>query len=102
VVTGVLDRLVSIADRKIPKETDSRYVYQVPLSELPGIGPKMYKKLLESFGTEMSVLHEVSERDLTQVAGEKVAQWILHSRVGKLEFRAGGGGVFGKVVDILS
>jgi uncharacterized protein (TIGR00375 family) len=102
VVTGVLDRLVSIADREIPKETDPHYIYQIPLSELPGIGPKMYKRLLERFGTEMAVLHQTSEEDLVNVAGEKVAQWILSSRAGKLEYQAGGGGVFGKVVDILS
>lgn len=102
VVRGVLDRLVSIADCEIPKEADPRYIYQVPLSDLPGIGPKMYKHLLESFGTEMAVLHQVSEEDLVKVAGEKVAHWILRSRAGKLEFQPGGGGVFGKVVDILS
>lgn len=102
VVSGVLDRLVSIADCEIPQDADPCYVYQIPLSDLPGIGPKMYKKLLEKFGTEMAVLHEVSETDLVQVAGEKVAQWILGSRAGKLKFLAGGGGVFGKVVDILS
>ncbi len=102
VVRGVLDRLVSIADCEIPKEADPHYIYQVPLSDLPGIGPKMHKRLLENFGTEMAVLHQVSEEDLVKVAGEKVAHWILRSRAGKLEFQPGGGGVFGKVVDILS
>jgi uncharacterized protein (TIGR00375 family) len=102
VITGVLDRLVSIADYEIEKSTDSQYIYQVPLNELPGIGPKMYNRLLENFGTEMAVLHQVSEEDLIKVAGEKVAQWILRSRWGQLEFLAGGGGLFGKVVDILS
>lgn len=102
VVRGVLDRLVSIADCEIPKEADPRYIYQVPLSDLPSLGPKMYKRLLENFGTEMAVLHQVSEEDLVKVAGEKVANWILRSRAGKLEFLPGGGGVFGKVVDILS
>lgn len=102
VVRGVLDRLVSIADSELSKEADPRYIYQLPLSELPGIGPKMYKRLLENFGTEMAILHEVPEKDLVKVAGDKIAQWILRSRAGKLEFQAGGGGVFGKVVDILS
>lgn len=102
VVMGVLDRLMSIADCEIPKESDPRYIYQVPLSELPGVGPKLYHKLLASFGTEMNVLHEATEQELTRVAGDKVAQWILRSRAGKLQFQAGGGGFFGKVVDILS
>lgn len=102
VVMGVLDRLVSIADTEIPKAPDSRYTYQLPLKDLPGIGPKMYQSLLGYFGTEMNVLHQASEEDLIRLAGEKVAQWILLSRQGKLQFQAGGGGVFGKVVDILS
>ncbi|AGA69827.1 hypothetical protein Desdi_2403 [Desulfitobacterium dichloroeliminans LMG P-21439] len=102
VVSGVLDRLVSIADAEMLSITDPRYIYQIPLRELPGIGPKMYGRLLEHFGTEMNVLHQVPEKDLVQVAGEKIAQLILLSRQGKLEFQAGGGGVFGKVVDILS
>ncbi|MGE4271627.1 MAG: endonuclease Q family protein [Desulfitobacterium sp.] len=102
VVTGVLDRLVSIADTEMPNTPDPRYIYQIPLQELPGIGPKMYGRLLEHFGTEMNVLHQVAEKDLVQVAGEKVAQLIVLSRQGRLEFQPGGGGVFGKVVDILS
>lgn len=102
VVTGVLDRLVSIADTEIPTDSDPRYTYQLPLKDLPGIGPKMYQRLLEHFGTEMNVLHQASEADLVRIAGEKAAQWILLSRQGKLQFQAGGGGVFGKVVDILS
>ena len=39
---AVLDRLVSIADRPMAKYNDSTYVHQVPLRQLPGIGPKMY------------------------------------------------------------
>jgi uncharacterized protein (TIGR00375 family) len=102
VVTGVMDRLVSIADRELIHTPDPRYIYQVPLSSLPGIGPKMYKRLLEGFGTEMAVLHHASKEDLIRVAGEKAAQWILGSREGKLVFQEGGGGVYGRVVDILS
>ena len=101
IVMGVFDRLVSIADRDLPGEKDPMYIYQLPLRELPGIGPKVYNKLLEAFGTEMAVLHKASEEDLINVVGEKIAQWILHSRSGKLKLKAGGGGVFGKVVDIL-
>lgn len=102
VVRGVLDRLVSIADDQIPISPDPKYIYQLPLNDLPGIGPKMYQRLLEHFGTEMKVLHEVSLEDLSNIAGDKAARWIDLSRQGKLKFQAGGGGVFGKVVDILS
>lgn len=97
VVMGVLDRLMSIADRPIGKYNDSMYVHQVPLRQLPGIGPKMYEKLLREFGTEMAVLHQVSPEDLQRIAGEKVAIWIIKDRRGELIVEAGGGGIFGKV-----
>lgn len=99
IVTGVLDRLISIADRDIDKSTNQGYVYQVPLNQLPGIGPKMYKRLLDSFGTEMSILNEVPENDLMRIAGEKIALLIIKSRRGELNIEAGGGGVFGKIID---
>lgn len=102
VVMGVLDRLVSIADRPMGRHDNSTYVYQVPLRELPGVGPKMYKRLLKGFGTEMDILHYVPADELQRVAGEKVAEWIMKARRGELNVEAGGGGIFGRVVDILS
>jgi len=99
VVMGVLDRLMSIADRSLGVHVDSTYVYQVPLRQLPGIGPKMYEKLLGEFGTEMAVLHHVPAEDLQRIAGEKVAIWIMKDRCGDLNVEAGGGGVFGRVVE---
>lgn len=79
---------------------ESTYRYQVPLRQLPGIGPKIFRKLLDSFGTEMAVLHEVPLEALTRVAGEKIASLIERSRRGTLQVSAGGGGIFGKVVDV--
>jgi len=102
VVMGVLDRLVSIADRPMAKYNDSTYVHQVPLRQLPGIGPKMYEGLLRAFGTEMAVLHHVPAEDLQRIGGEKVSVWIIKNRRGELNVEAGGGGVFGRVVDTLS
>jgi uncharacterized protein (TIGR00375 family) len=102
VVVGVMDRLVSIADRPMGKYNESSYVHQVPLRQLPGIGPKMYEQLLTEFGTEMAILHHVPAEDLLRIAGEKVAALIIKDRRGELNVEAGGGGVFGRVVDILS
>jgi Uncharacterized conserved protein len=96
VVMGVLDRLLSIADRPVEK-TDSCYIYQVQLRQLPGVGPKMYSKLLGVFGTEMIVLHEAPLEQLLQAAGDKTAQWISQARSNKLNFEAGGGGIFGRI-----
>lgn len=102
IVMGVLDRLMSIADRPMGNQDASGYVHQVPLRQLPGIGPKMYERLLKAFGTEMAVLHQVDEEALRGIAGEKVAAWIIKARCGELQVEAGGGGLFGRVVDILS
>ena len=102
-ITGAkTDRLLSISDRPMGKQNSSTYVHQVPLKQLPGIGPKMYTRLLKAFGTEMAILHYVDEVDLAKVAGEKVARWIIKARQGDLIIEAGGGGIFGRVVDILS
>lgn len=98
VIIGVLDRLLSIADRPGAPYNASTYVYQVPLLQLPGIGPKMHERLLEKFGTEMSILHHVPAEDLQRVVGEKAAEWIIKDRRGELKVIAGGGGVFGRVV----
>ncbi|AFQ43068.1 endonuclease Q family protein [Desulfosporosinus meridiei] len=102
VVMGVLDRLLSIADRPIGKHDVSTYVHQVPLRQLPGIGTKMYERLLKAFGTEMAIMHQVEFEELQSIAGEKVAAWIIKARHGELVVDAGGGGLFGRVVDILS
>lgn len=102
VITGVLDRLLSIADRPLPETADPRYVYQVPLAKLPGIGPKTYAKLLAALGTEMAVLHEVPLEQIERAGGEKAAYWVAKSRRGELVVEAGGGGFFGRIVDILS
>lgn len=99
---GVLDRLLSIADRPIGKHDVSTYVHQVPLRQLPGIGTKMYERLLKAFGTEMAIMHQVEFEELQSIAGEKVAAWIIKARHGELVVDAGGGGLFGRVVDILS
>ena len=96
---GVLDRLLSIADRSMAVYNASTYVYQVPLLQLPGIGPKMYERLLAEFGTEMSILHHVPTEDLQRIAGDKVAGWIIKDRRGELNVEAGGGGIFGRVVE---
>ncbi len=98
VVMGVMDRLVTIADRSIELSLGA-YHYQIPLRQLPGVGPKMIQRLLASFGTEMAILHEVLLEDIARVGGDKIARLIEHSRSGTLQVSAGGGGLFGKVVD---
>ena len=73
------------------------YIYQIPLTFIPGVGGKTIDKLLETFQTEMNILHKLSEDDLEGVVGEKVAQTIIKAREGRINIQAGGGGVYGKL-----
>ena len=99
VTFGVFDRIELIKDKEESKSSANRppYVYQVPLTFIPGVGNKTIDRLLDSFGTEMTILHKLSKDDIEAVVGEKVANEIIASREGKMKIHAGGGGVYGKV-----
>lgn len=99
VTFGVFDRIELIKDKKESKSPADRppYIYQVPLTFIPGLGAKTIDKLLDKFGTEMTILHKLSQDDLEAVVGEKVAKEIILAREGKMKLQAGGGGTYGKV-----
>ncbi|WP_284640382.1 endonuclease Q family protein [Paenibacillus silviterrae] len=99
IVRGVMDRILSIADRNEPFVPDYRppYHYQVPLEYIPGLGKKTFEKLLSRFGTEMNLLHSASYEALEEAAGESIARYILSAREGTLQLETGGGGRYGKV-----
>lgn len=99
ITMGVFDRIETIKDKKESKSPENRppYVYQVPLTFIPGLGGKTIDKLLNRFETEMNILHKLSKDDIEQVVGEKIADSIIAAREGKLGIQAGGGGVYGKV-----
>ncbi len=99
VTFGVFDRIELIKDKKESKSPENRppYIYQVPLTFIPGLGAKTIDKLLDKFGTEMTILHKLSKDDLEAVVGEKVAKEIILAREGKMKLQAGGGGTYGKV-----
>lgn len=99
ITMGVFDRIEIIKDKKESKSPENRppYVYQVPLTFIPGLGGKTIDKLLNRFETEMNILHKLSKDDIEQVVGEKIACSIIAAREGKLGIQAGGGGVYGKV-----
>jgi len=101
VVTGVLDRVVEIADYPEPRPPAHRppYRYQVPLQFLPNLGPVTLLKLLNRFGTEMAVLHRVEAGELKQVVGRRLAELIIAARDGALPLKAGGGGHYGRPLD---
>ena len=99
ITMGVYDRIEIIKDRKQTESPEFRpkYVYQYPLTFIPGVGGKTIEKLLEHFGTEMTILHQLSNDDIEAVVGEKVARNIISARDGKMHVVEGGGGVYGKV-----
>lgn len=99
VTFGVFDRIELIKDKKESKSPANRppYIYQVPLTFIPGLGAKTIDKLLDKFGTEMTILHKLSQDDLEAVVGEKVAKEIILAREGKMKLQAGGGGTYGRV-----
>jgi len=100
VVLGVLDRISIISDYDKPVHPVGRppYYYQIPLEFIPGVGKNTLKKLLAAFGNEMKILHKVSEKELCEVVGEKIAKNIVLGRKGELKLQVGGGGIYGKVI----
>ncbi|HOP55277.1 MAG TPA: endonuclease Q family protein [bacterium] len=100
-VIGVLDRITMIQDYPEPRHPGHRppYHYQVPLEFVPGIGEKMYKILIETFGSEMGVLHNADEESLSRAVGRDLARLIIKAREGTIKLATGGGGIYGKVVE---
>ena len=65
-----------LKDKKESKSPENRpeYKYQVPLTFIPGLGAKTVDKLLSNFGTEMTILHKLTEDDIEAVIGQKIAK----------------------------
>ena len=99
ITMGVYDRIEIIKDKKETKSPKTRppYIYQIPLGFIPGIGNKYISKLLDHFGTEMTILHTLSKDDIEAVVGEKIANKMIEARNGEITIQSGGGGVYGRV-----
>ena len=99
ITMGVFDRIEIIKDKERTKSPSFRppYYYQIPLTFIPGLGGKTIDKLLNTFETEMNILHKLSKDDIEAVVGEKVANNIVNAREGNVNIEAGGGGVYGKI-----
>ena len=100
VTFGVFDRIELIKDKKETKSPKNRppYIYQVPLGFIPGVGGKTITKLLDTFETEMNILHKLSKDDIEMVVGEKIANNIENARNGNCKVNSGGGGNYGKIL----
>ncbi|MFZ7945131.1 endonuclease Q family protein [Neobacillus sp. 19] len=99
IIKGVADRILELKTAEKGREDRPPYVHQVPLEFIPGLGPKLLEKLVNHFGSEMAILHEVPFEGLKEVVPEKIANLIMKAREGKVNLAAGGGGKYGKIAD---
>lgn len=99
IIMGVYDRIIEIKDYDQPQHANGRpeYHYRVPLMQIPGLGPKSYKKLMDLYGNEIMIAEKVPYEDLASVIGPGPAACIQDMRRGRLAIKPGGGGKYGKV-----
>lgn len=109
VTIGVMHRVEQLADRSdgfIP-ENSVPFKNLIPLEEIiaevlgQAVGTKSvaaeYQKLVQEFGSEFSVLLEVSAESLYQFAPKRIADGILRVREGKVKIIPGFDGEYGKI-----
>lgn len=91
ITMGVYDRIETIKDKNQTQSPENRpkYIYQIPLTFIPGIGKKTIDKLLDTFETEMNILHKLSEDDIQAVINESTARSIISAREGKMQIKEG-------------
>ncbi|GLV13723.1 hypothetical protein Heshes_14070 [Alicyclobacillus hesperidum] len=101
VVTGVSDRIDALADFDEPQHPEWRPPYRhiVPLLDIPGVGPKAYRSLVDAFGSELALLREhVAKQDVQQVVGAALGERVFQTLQGHVSFAVGGAGTYGKVL----
>lgn len=96
-IKGVATRIEELSSAVSSLPERPPYIHQVPLEFIPGLGPKMMEKLLDTFETEMNIIHFAALEDLATVVPPKIAERIDLARKGQLHFTVGGGGIYGKV-----
>jgi PHP family Zn ribbon phosphoesterase len=107
----VLQRVEELADRPegfVPKDAIP-FKTLLPLYEIIsfawGSGELYSKKvleehdkLIEKFGNELNVLLNVPEEELLKVTNEKIADAIIKVREGKVKYKPGYDGTYGKPI----
>ncbi|MEH7414813.1 endonuclease Q family protein [Neobacillus drentensis] len=97
IIKGVADRILELKTADKSPAGRPPYIHQVPLEFIPGLGPRLLEKLVNHFGSEMAILHEVPFEALIEVVPAKIADLIMKAREGNINLAAGGGGKYGKI-----
>lgn len=109
VTVGVLNRVMSLADRKDPEERPNRipFRYLVPLNEILSnllqVGPQSkkvmnaYWKLVSELGNEFHILLDTPLADIEKVGGPQTALAIDKVRRGDIHIEPGYDGEYGIV-----
>ena len=108
-IIGVLNRVEELADRPegfLPKDAIP-FKSLIPLNEViaEAIGvsalskavSKYYDNLIKNLGSELSILLEVSEKDIDKWSSAEIAKGIIKMRKGEVSIEPGYDGVYGKV-----
>jgi len=48
----------------------------------------------------MNIIHHVPHDELIEVVSEKLADYIIRNREGRMSIKAGGGGIYGKIENV--
>lgn len=100
-VMGVRDRIQALSDDVSSAPPDRPpYIYQIPLPMFPKLGKKTLQKLYEQVGTEMVILHHATKEEIAKASNDRLADQILRSREQRLALIEGGGGKFGRIVEL--
>ncbi len=107
VTIGVLQRVEKLADRPEGYRPQDAVPFRtlIPLSEIlaamlkKGIASKetwaAYNKLIESFGSEFSVLLEAGHEALARIVDPKIADALIENRAGRIRIKPGYDGEYG-------
>ncbi len=106
---GVLDRVEDLADRPEGYRLKEAipYVSLIPLQEIiaNALGARdvfgksvwqEYNKLLKRFPSELHILLEATKNEVSSISGERVADAVLRVREGRIKFRPGYDGLYGR------
>jgi uncharacterized protein (TIGR00375 family) len=108
---GVYDRVKELSSYDIPRHPPHRpsYIRITPLAEILCLAFNVksvysskvqtgWNKLVERFGSEISVLLDAPVEEIKKESGDKVGDLIWAYRNGKFSVIEGGGGRYGKIV----